>query len=188
MKKSISFVLAALVMLFSQNVLAFSDIPQDNRILSNAAKELSERGIINGDGDGTFRPGDSIIRAEMAQILSNLLPKQDEVLETAFSDLDYTHWAYNAISVMNTKGIIKGDDVGTVRPDDVVTNAEAVTMIIRMLGLEEKAVENGGFPIGYINTAMETTLLNGLSLALEKPATRGDVAIMIYNMLSLNRI
>ena len=189
MKKTVCVVLAAVVMLTSAACLAFSDIALDDELLEAAAAELSKLEIINGYEDGTFRAEKSITRAEMAQILRNLLPNKKDntpsLYDTAFNDLKSSHWAYEAIAVMNSMGIVMGNNAGKVRPDDKVTNAEAVTMIIRMLGYEGEAIENGGYPLGYLNTAIETTLLNGLSLELNSPATRGDVAVMIYNMLDI---
>lgn len=188
MNKIVCVVLAAAIMLISVSGFAFSDIAADNELLTAAAAELSELEIIKGYGDGTFRPEKGITRAEMAQILRNLLPDNDNTqiaAEAAFSDLTGEHWGYEAITVMNSMGIVVGGNDGRVRPDDKVTHAEAVTMIIRMLGYENKAAENGGYPLGYISTAIETTLLNGLSLELDKAATRGEVAIMIYNMLDV---
>lgn len=49
------------------------------------------------------------------------------------------HWAAPYLRLMAAKGVIKGFDDGTLRPDNPVGRLEALVMIERLMGLEEEA-------------------------------------------------
>lgn len=51
-------------------------------------------------------------------------------------------WAYNEISSMADEGIIKGYEDGTFRPENTVTKLEALSLIARILGVNEDVNAN----------------------------------------------
>ncbi|OON98334.1 MAG: hypothetical protein ATN36_00055 [Epulopiscium sp. Nele67-Bin005] len=59
-----------------------------------------------------------------------------------FSDISPNHSSYNAILLATSAGFIRGYEDNTFRPENVVTRAEAVTMINRMIGDAEEAPKN----------------------------------------------
>lgn len=50
-----------------------------------------------------------------------------------FKDVPDTHWAAKAIDELSEKGIIKGYEDGTFRPDESITRAEAAVMLSRAM-------------------------------------------------------
>ena len=54
----------------------FSDVPRDNWAYDAVAK-LSQDGVVNGYGDGSFRGDNTITRYEMAQIVAKAMAKND---------------------------------------------------------------------------------------------------------------
>ena len=94
---------------------------------------MQRAGIIQGDfGIGTFRPGDSITRAEFATIAMRF----DRLTPDArhnFSDVS-GHWAETSIASAVQRGWIVGYPDGTFRPDQPITRVEAMTLINRVLG------------------------------------------------------
>lgn len=95
-------------------------------------------GLMNGFPDGTFRPEQSITRAEMATIVSHWLGLREGALTLPDLDkLDFSdtvhHWAEKDIFLVRTKGIITGFPDGTYQPDKALTRAEAVTIINKIL-------------------------------------------------------
>jgi hypothetical protein len=50
-----------------------------------------------------------------------------------FMDVPETHWAAKAIDELSEKGIIKGYEDGTFRPDEPISRAEVAVMISRAL-------------------------------------------------------
>jgi hypothetical protein len=106
-------------------------------------KFLLDRGIINGYGDGTFRPSARLSRAEMA-----VLMVQAAGLSTApasagshYRDVSPSFWGYASIEAASAAGYLKGYDDGTFRPNEPVSRAEAAAIILRMTSTPLPEVE-----------------------------------------------
>ncbi len=86
-------------------------------------------GAMNGYPDGTFRPDNTITRAEFAVVLVKALGLE---LQTGivFSDT-VNHWAKDYIATAVACGIITGYDAQTFGPDDPITREQMAVMINR---------------------------------------------------------
>ncbi len=156
-----------------------------------AAELLGALGIMVGDAEnGAFRPNDNIIRSEMAKVAVYSVGLEDIALNsngaTSFPDVPKEHWATGAINVAHQQNMVIGDSEGTFRPDDPVTLQEAVTIIVRAMGYEPAAKDKGGYPAGYLYIASSNQLLRGIDGVTSQPATRGDIAQLIFNSLTVN--
>ncbi len=156
-----------------------------------AAEVLGALGIMVGDaGTGSFRPDDNILRSEMAKVAVYANGYEDvaqnSTAPTRFPDVVSNHWANGAINVAEQQRMIIGDDKGNFRPDDPVSFQEAVTIMVRALGYEPVAERNGGFPSGYMVVASSNQLLKGIGATANAPATRGDIAQLVFNSLTVN--
>ncbi len=156
-----------------------------------AAEILGALGIMEGDsGTGAFRPNDSILRSEMAKVAVYSIGLEEVSNSsnnpTRFPDVASNHWAKGVINVADQQGLVEGDDVGTFRPDDPVLFQEAVTIMVRALGYEPKASQVGGYPTGYMVVASENQMLKGITAKATSPVTRGDVAQLVFNSLTVN--
>ncbi len=89
--------------------------------------------IINGkENDGLlyFDPTAKITRAEAVTIISRVLPAKLLVKNVDYRDnSDIPAWANHAVKVLSTAGLLNGYEDNTIRPQNSVTRAEAVTMI-----------------------------------------------------------
>jgi len=110
----------------------FSDISY-NSWYALAVNYLASRNIVFGFPDGTFRPNQPITRAELTAAMSRFFYVTDTGANN-FSDVPPNHWATPYINIAHNKGWIIGFPDGTFRPDNVMTRAEAVTIINRVLG------------------------------------------------------
>lgn len=70
----------------------------------------------------------------MALLLSIAVPFAQA--KTTFSDVPRSHWAYEAITEMAEKGIIKGYSDGKFRPDNKISRAEFAKIMIAAAGIE----------------------------------------------------
>ena len=155
-----------------------------------AAELLGALGIMVGDAEnGAFRPDDPIKRSEMAKVAVYSVGLEDMAVNsngtTRFPDVPSDHWATGAINIADQQGMVVGDDVGTYRPDDPVLLQEAVAIIVRAMGYEPAAADKGGYPAGYLYIASSNQLLRGISGATAAAATRGDIAQLIFNSLTV---
>lgn len=98
---------------------------------NNAISTMANAEIVNGYEDGSFRPQDSITRAEFATIAARF-DSSLYVGEDRFSDIS-GHWAAEYINRAAQKGWIQGYEDGTFRPDQYITRAEAMTLVNNVL-------------------------------------------------------
>lgn len=98
---------------------------------------LSNRGIVKGFGDATFKPNQAVTRAQFATMLisamrSDGLPVASSYTgKTTFRDLSKKHWAYNNMGIAYQVGIMKGYPNKQMKPDQPITRAEMASMIAR---------------------------------------------------------
>ncbi len=138
--------------------------------------------VINGFGDGTFRPDEAVTRGQMAKMITIVLGYKDFTvnLESTFEDTK-GHWSEPYVEVANSFDIVVGYDENTFGPNNNISYSEAVTMIIRTLGYTDSSLE-GEWPYDYLVKATDIGVLDNVSM-LSSSASRGDVAIMINNAL-----
>lgn len=77
----------------------FGDVP-DSFWGADAIQTAANMGIISGYADGTFRPGQSITRAEAVSILNRITGRDTcgfVAYQTYFPDVSSRYWAYDAI-------------------------------------------------------------------------------------------
>ncbi len=92
-------------------------------------------GYIGGYTDGTFRPGQTISRQEVASILVRLL-KLEPTTEgvTQFEDsVQIPEWSRGNIGAVNQTGLMRGMPDNTFQPLKGITRAEAVVSLDRAL-------------------------------------------------------
>jgi len=96
-------------------------------------RALHRAGIVNGTGDGSFKPDREITRAEMAAILARIL-NMSAANETKFSDIG-GNWAANYINQLSQAGIVNGVGDGKFAPNATVTREQSIAIIMRMLNI-----------------------------------------------------
>ncbi len=158
-----------------------------------AAKVLSAFEVMVGDGGtGLFRPNDPITRSEVTKIavaLKGLNHAASSSTQTKYPDVRENHWAKGYINVGTSEKLVVGDDLGNFRPDDLISYAEAVTILVRAIGYEPQAQSKGGYPTGYLVAGNSTGLTSGVTVAAARSKdtiTRGEVAKLAYNSLNIN--
>ena len=87
---------------------------------------------MEGYDDKTFKPDKYITREEITKILSLLDENFKEAENVGFSDVSNNRWSYKYIIDMAKKGIIKGYEDGTFRPQNCITRAEIAVILERM--------------------------------------------------------
>ena len=96
-------------------------------------KWSQEYGILQGYGDGSFRPDASITRGAFAGILDRFLQFQTIAPEGTFSDTSGNHWE-SAILKLNAAGVYFGSG-GKALPGNTITRQQAMTMVARAFQL-----------------------------------------------------
>ena len=103
----------------------FSDASDD--WYSKAVNYVVGKGLISGYPNGTFKPNDSITRAEFAQMISGYI-KNEKAGSSDFQDVK-DHWAKDAIDKLYGNKNVTGYPDGSFKPNAKITRAEAVTIL-----------------------------------------------------------
>ena len=156
-KKLLALSLALIMMVaFSVNGFSatFVDVP-DNSPYKEAISSMVSLGLLVGYEDGSFRPNDTITRAEFAAVITRTLGMESIAASASSADIfsDMTtngvnHWATGYVRIAYDKNIILGMGDGTFAPDAPITYEQAVKMIVCTLGREMAANDKGGWPNG----------------------------------------
>lgn len=98
---------------------------------------------IQGYADGTFRPNQAVQRAEMAALLSRILPSGSDVaaLNTSYRDMPVAEWAREAITKATAAGYMRGNAAGDFMPGRSITRAEMAVIIERILKTQESSAD-----------------------------------------------
>ncbi|WP_282924821.1 S-layer homology domain-containing protein [Peptoniphilus genitalis] len=103
----------------------FSDASDD--WYSKAINYVVGKGLISGYPNGTFKPNESITRAEFAQMISGYV-KNEKASTSDFKDVK-DHWAKDAIDKLYGNKNVNGYPDGSFKPNAKITRAEAVTIL-----------------------------------------------------------
>lgn len=104
---------------------------------TNEPDEFEHNAYISGYEDGTFIPDGKITRAETASMLYGVLEASNKNADVTFSDLADGAWYIPAVTAMSEAGVINGYPDGTFRPDNKITRAEFVTMLMQGRNIEK---------------------------------------------------
>ena len=182
---------------------SFQDIHDPTTAVN--ADILRLMGVVSGTGGNAFHPSDKLTRAQFCTMAVNFMGLKDQVVlhstRTIFTDVPSSHWARGyinlAASTMISSGspsgengtpaagtpLIAGVGDGRFLPEQELTYAQAVTILIRVLGYSSEQV-GAVWPDGYLNLAQSIGLTDGVTSGANDPLTRAQAAQLFVNALS----
>ena len=167
---------------------AFTD-QADIKVDSDVVDTLVSLGVINGYTDGSFKPNDTVTRAEMAKMIYVLRTGNSDASaynndKTTFTDIK-GHWAAGYVKYCQSLGIIAGQSATKFAPDQTVTAQEAAKMLLVTLGYDpNKAGLVGASWAAKTNAlADENGLLDDVNTSFTGPCPRQYAAQLIYNAI-----
>ena len=115
---------------------SFSDVPA-SAWYSKEVSSMANGGYVTGYSDGTFGGDKSITRAEFVTMMVRFVNPAEGT--KTFTDVPETYWAYQSISTATAAGWIAGYSDGSFGPEKLITRAEVMTIINRVLnrGVDE---------------------------------------------------
>ncbi len=113
----------------------FSDVASGSWY-ADAVAWASARGVVQGMGDGTFRPDDPLTREQIAAILYRYYEGNYSAGSLAqFNDVDsVSDWAKDALGWCVDRGIISGLPGSILSPQGNATRAQVAAMLMRAQG------------------------------------------------------
>jgi len=161
--------------------------------ISDYINTIIERGIILGYPDKTFRPDNKVTRGEFASIIIRTFDI-DPVEGNIFDDtLD--NWAESSINAAVGRGIIKGYEDNTFKPNIPITREEMAVMVSRALNMETEVVEEyfedtktaSPWAQSSISKLGNSKILTGFPDGTFRPKdtlTRAEAVKIIYEILA----
>lgn len=187
LKKLISSFAAVAIIASSASAFAvtFPDV-DESASYANAVETLTALGIVNGDDNGKFNPDNSVTRAEFAKMVVEALGEGAAASSSSYTKFDdaKNHWAAGYIEMGVAKQFINGYDEKTFGPDDKVTYAQGVKMLVAAIGYDLWASEQGGWPSGYLAWGSQLGIIKGVTgVTNDTELTRAQCAVLVNNAL-----
>lgn len=110
---------------------AFSDVPAD-AWYARFVNPLGAADILHGYGNNEFHPNDYIKRSEFLTIVCQFYDLKET--DKTFPDVPTDYWGYRFVATGLANGWISGFDDGLFRPESLITRAQAVSILNRVLG------------------------------------------------------
>ena len=156
-------------------------------------KKLVAMDAVSGYPDGSFKPDNSITRAEFAAVLVKAFKLENKGGKTFVDTM--SHWAKDSIAAAAANGIINGYDADTFGPDDLITREQMTVMVVKAAKLapapeETRFADSSGIS-NWAREAMAAAtgsgIINGYPDNTVRPrnsATRGEAITVIVNALN----
>lgn len=163
----------------SPAVLAsFSDIDSSHDNY-DAIRYMQAENIVAGYSDGTFKPDQTINRAEFTKIIMGAIGKEAANGSGCFTDVK-NEWFAPYVCGAKSLNIIGGYADGTFKPGKEINFAEAAKIIAKAFGLS-----SGTDPVWYkpfVSALGEKSAIPTSIGSFSKNVTRGEMAEMIYRL------
>ncbi|MFH1254608.1 MAG: S-layer homology domain-containing protein, partial [bacterium] len=166
----------------------FSDV-SETYTYHDAISYIKDQGIVQGYGDGTYKPDNLITRAEFTKIIILTKYTEDEaencVPTKKFPDVPAKEWYAKYICLAKNNDIVKGYEDGTYKPNNNISFAEAAKIVANTYGLEltseADSPEHWYMPFVdalYLQAAVPMTITTDYG----KLITRGEMAETIFGV------
>lgn len=190
---------------------SFSDVKM-NTEMGRAVDDLSNRGIISGYANGTFRPNNDVTRAQAAKIVAGAVKMESHISKypelvweypeyytpQPFRDLAVSSAYFEPVSALGDWGAMNGYDDNTFKPNNKLTRAQIAKVLMRAYAIpnqDEASYTSTGKKFKDVNSESESysfiRKINELGIMQEtskgyfspnKRVTRGELALYIYRL------
>jgi len=145
--KTVSRVEALKMILLAFNIsltptaeLTFSDTNTEEWYAPYVARAVKLE-IVKGYDNGTFKPAQTVNRAEFLKILFEatdaLVPELSEVSDSPYPDVDPTAWFAGYAEFAEQKNLVPTNNQGELKPSEGMTRADVAEVIYRLIAVEQ---------------------------------------------------
>ena len=196
--------LTSWVSLWVNDLKAFPDLT--NYWAAACISEMQPRKLVTGYPDGSFRPNNTITRAEFAVLMLNAFPDAAIIRGGInFQDVSTNHWAYKAIQDAYQRGFFSGYPGRIFQPNQPIPRVQAIAVLAGALKypvpsnisqiLEQyyqDATQIPDYARGAIAAASTRNIVvnypNVKQLKPNQNATRGEIASLLCRVLNIYAI
>lgn len=165
--------------------------------LDEYIRHIHDLGITGGYSDGTFKPNNTLTRAEAAVMLAaalNLKIENNNQFDKKFKDIK-SHWAKKYINAVIKNGIMGGTSAAAFDPDNKITVAEVCTILSKSFDFKTKSqgeytkLRKNQWYSGYVQNIFNLKILtpqDSIYKTFDESGyiSRGNFAMMLSRALS----
>jgi uncharacterized secreted protein with C-terminal beta-propeller domain len=157
----------------------FSDVPEAYPY-SEAVEYLKDSGVVEGYGDGTYKPENTINRAEFVKII---ILSGDEAPEGAncFPDVK-DEWYAGYVCKAKSLGLVEGYPDGDFKPERPINFVEAGKIVSEGLSLEVDESLTDEWYHGYVDSLESENAIPPSVATFDEYISRGEMAEMIWRI------
>ena len=191
LKKVLALTVVLATLLSISSFAAFSDEESIDESFVDAVNLLGALNVMTGDTEGTFRPNDTIMRAEAAKMIYVI--RNGGVDDQAagwtgmstFSDVPSGAWYEGYVNYCASLGIIAGVGNGLFNPNGAVTGVELAKMLLVVADYKPdiEGYTGAGWNLNVIRDAQTAGMFKGYTLAYSAAATRQQAAQLFSNAI-----
>ena len=145
---------------------------------------LAGQGVINGYEDETFKPSNTINRAEFLKIVIEAAG-YEPAGKDCFKDVK-DEWFAPYICAAAEAGFVGGYKDGTFKPGQEVNFAEASKIVMNVLALEKAGSKDSGWYSSYVSSLEEIGAIPPTVSTFDAKLSRADMADMIWRIVTEN--
>lgn len=166
---------------------AYSDVDETYQF-SEAINYITDLEIVQGYEDGTYRPDNSINRAEFTKILVEAKISENPVdsADQCFSDINIADWFSSYVCYAKSEEIISGYPDGTFGPANNINLAEASKILVNVFEINQIQPVGTEWYSVYIETLANENYIPNTFIYINQEVTRGEMAEMIWRILEDN--
>lgn len=181
--------------------VGFRDVPL-NQWFTDAVMALKNSRIIKGYEGNYFKPSQAINRAEALKIIlmaTGQTIKSSVGSSQLMKDVKSGDWFANYVVTADEANIVSGYEDGTFRPDEPITRAEALKIILKAKGVTVSGgqsvsdyfldVSANDWFASYVAYAYKNGIITGYSdgtFRPNAPVTRAEFAKMVSDSVATN--
>lgn len=183
----------------------FKDLPE-NHWAWGEIKKLFAQKIVGGYPDGTFKPENSVTRAEFTKMLVKVLAIPEETTGAPiFKDIGHPVssdvWYFGWVQAAAKADLVKGYPGNEFRPESPITREEMAAMLVRALGPKKesfppvaalRAFQDQGqiapWANSFVGRAIEEGLVTGYpdhTFRPQRNTTRAETCALVSRFLKI---
>ena len=165
-------------------VFGYSDVASDYSY-KTAIDYITQKGIVKGYADGTYKPNVKINRAEFTKIIveAKLAAEPDKPTSDCFPDVTKDQWFASYVCYAKEKGFIGGYPDGKFKPADNINLVEASKILVNVLNIPTNEPKGSEWYSEFIEAMADLKYIPSVFGYFAQSVTRGEMAEMIWRIL-----
>ena len=192
--KKTSLIIISAALIFTSTVSAKSFRDTRGHWAESSIDFITDKGLMSGYRDNTFRPNENMTRVEFYSTINNLAG-YDKTYTVTFSDVNTSDWYYSEVAKGIKAGYIR-PTTGKLNPEREITREEVAEILGYVYSLVPKVSATDEFgdrnnisesARGYVGALVGAGILRGYSDGNFYPARsirRSEAASLFRSMIS----